>query len=190
MKVTHTDQHMYRNKYCGPAAVSVIAGITAEAAAEKFREYRDANNTRGKARQSKTQHAGIVGVWNKEMIPVLKTLGVKTNLVKMNGYVRSSSGRKWVRSGPTLRAYADELKPNVTYLFNVTNHYVTVRNGMVYDNWHNEGKPISEHRAARKKFPKAWEVTPAKPAKPAQPLPPMPKPRPNKKSPTIQPSLF
>lgn len=189
MKVTHSKETKLANRYCGPAAVSVITGITAEAAAEEFRAYRDANNTRMRAGESKTQHAGIVGVWNKEMVPVLKRLGVKTKLVKENDYVLSSTGRSWVREGTTVRGYADELKPNVTYLFNVTRHYITIRNGIVYDNWHNEGKPISEHRATRKKFAKVWEVTPA-PAKPAQPEPPKPQPRPNKKSPIHQPSLF
>jgi hypothetical protein len=141
--VTHADVR-YPNHFCGPAAVSVITGCTAECAVEWYRLYRERRAGRtptGRARN-------IRGVWNAETRWVLTQLGYSSTEVKY-----------WPHDErPTLAAFLKNRDKRATLMISYGGHLVVINGQTAVDGhlrlWVND----LPRRRARVSY--VWAVTP------------------------------
>jgi hypothetical protein len=111
--VTH-NKTGFRNSYCGPAALSAIAGITAEQAAMLLR------------------HVGgrraICSTYDHEMVRALSVLGLKIE-------------EQHVVGTPTVKRWK---KPKGKLLVAVTGHYIAVQSGKFWDSFNNSGTSLKK----------------------------------------------
>lgn len=117
-------------RWCGPYALSLISGRT----------YEDAYAFAKK----KLKKRAIMGMYNHQFKAVARALGFK----KFEwDYSPRSSGR------PTLRLFADWMKPNRLYVVQLTRHYVTVntKDWTVQCNLTGKWEPLAECRTKKKK---------------------------------------
>ena len=110
------------NRYCGPAALSAIAGITTDTAAQILREI--------------TGQRSIGGVTIASMIEALSRLGFCLRdpiryLDTQAGSLQRPTLARWLREYP--RTAEDVV------LVCVTGHYLVVKGRKVYDNYHPNG---------------------------------------------------
>jgi len=106
--VTHNEKG-HRNNYCGPAAISALAGITAEEAAAVLRHVSDSR--------------AIRGVFSHHATAALRKLGLEaTPIVNVEGKPLSKA----------------RLGSGKVFVF-VTGHFVAVEGRRLWDNSNNDG---------------------------------------------------
>lgn len=141
--VSHADVR-HPNHFCGPAAISVLTGCTAECAVEWFRlrrEKRAGPTPTGRPRQ-------IRGVYNNEMRWVLTQLGYTS---RETGY--------WTRdNAPTLAAFLNGRDRQATLLVVYGRHLVVMRGNMAVD----DGRRlwVSDLPRRRARVSRAWVIEP------------------------------
>lgn len=120
--------------YCGPGALMAVTG-------KRLPEVRAAIN---KAR-GKPAHIGVCGLQRKFLLQAISELG-------MDYYVFPESCLP-ERFNTLEKLVKDHnwCLPFLTYIVNVTGHYVAVHDGKVVDNQIRFGCPIEEHPSRRKK---------------------------------------
>lgn len=111
--ITHNEKGL-RNNYCGPAALSAIAGITSEQAAALLRHI-------GGRR-------AICTTYDREMIGAMKALGLK---IQQKHFFGKPTVKKWKR-------------PKGKLLVAVTGHYICVQSGKFWDNYNQTGTPLKK----------------------------------------------
>lgn len=125
-------------KYCGPAAISSIAGCTAELAAAWL------NHQRGRG-----HHFQARGVFHSDMRDVLAEFGL--SLHRRDRHPRGS--------GPTLvRWIKERTDPGTLYLVNVTGHYVVAQGRILVDSHRKTPTFIHNFPGRRKRVVMAWAV--------------------------------
>ena len=141
--VTHADVR-YTNTFCGPAAISVITGCTAECAVEWFRlrrEKRAGPTPTGRPRQ-------IRGVYHSEMRWVLTQLGYT-----------SRETAYWTRDDrPTLAAFIKGRDRKATLLVSYGGHLVVMQGNTALDGGHRLWVGDLPRRRAR--VSRAWIIEP------------------------------
>lgn len=124
-----------RNTYCGPAAVSAIAGVTSDMAAALFREY--------------TERAQCRWVFDNETSVVLASLGYRM--------LRQDSFKKGER--PTLNRWLDKRENfDAVYLVNVTSHYVIVCGRTFADSSRRRGCNVADMPKPRARVIQSWLI--------------------------------
>jgi hypothetical protein len=131
-----------RRVYCGPYAIAVLTGVPVTRIEKMLRRRRKG------WRDDLGRKLPIKSAGNTECIRVLETLGCKVERVS--------------DLQPTLGAFCrDREFVSLTYLVNVTDHYVVVHKGTYCDSGtRGVPKPIADAGScARWKVHKAWVVT-------------------------------
>lgn len=114
--VTHVDHpDLPRNKWCGPAAVSILTGMPAEEAAEWIRLRRGQSGTT----------KGIMSVWSSEVLAALAATGCR--ITRCDISVRQASRQSETDHRPTLTQWLRFRNRKATYLINAGHHFIVVR---------------------------------------------------------------
>jgi hypothetical protein len=125
-----------RNRYCGPAAISSIAGVTTDLAAEVVRELGD--------------RVSIKSMQNAEMRAVLPSFGFKATL---EASYRKSEGP------PNLKAWLDRReKFDATYLVHITGHYLVVSGRWFADSTRRKPVDVRDAPHMRCRVRNAWRI--------------------------------
>jgi hypothetical protein len=112
--VTHRAD-LGHNRYCGPAAVSIITGRTAECAVRWMLVAR--------GYEPGERNGGIKGSWATEVGRALHALGYKLD-----------AGEDWLRDRPTLARWLRDRTPAQrarTYLVSAGHHFLVVRGNKI-----------------------------------------------------------
>ena len=131
--------------YCGPTSLSAITGLGTGTITKIVRKMRRKN---GRAQ-------AVKGMWNDEMLHVLKLLKYKAEIVFRYWEVKSGEGRA------TFAKWADYHADGTSvYLVQLTGHYVVYHAGRVVCTSKN-GRlhPVAENRHLRKLVKRAWRVS-------------------------------
>ena len=124
-----------RNGYCGPAAVSAIAGIDSDIAAAIMRRI--------------SGRRAIKGSYDREVTGALRVLGY--------GFRRSEV---YNDKPPTLKQWASRREDrNQTCLVEVTGHWLVVRGYTLADSFHKQPVDIAEAKSQRCRVRAVWVVT-------------------------------
>lgn len=124
-----------RNKYCGPAAVSAVAGVSTDRAAALMRH--------------KGGRRSIRGAFNHEVLGAFRYLGWDN--------IMTDSFRKGRR--PTLARWLDgDRCRKSAYLVNVTGHYVVVRGDWFADSRQREPVHVDAAPGRRARVVKTWRL--------------------------------
>ena len=110
------------NRYCGPAALSAIAGITTDTAAQVLREI--------------TGRRAICGVTIAAMREALRRLGFR-----VHDPIRYLDAQAGSLQRPTLARWLQEYPRGAEdiVLVCLTGHYLIVKDRRIYDNHHPDG---------------------------------------------------
>jgi len=120
--------------YCGPSALIAVTG-------KRLPEVRAAIN---KAR-GKPAHTGVCGLSRNYLLQAIKELGKSYYVVPVEFLPADSQTlEKLVKN-------KNWCLPFLTYIVNITGHYVAVHDGKVMDNRIRFGCPVEEHPSRRKK---------------------------------------
>lgn len=116
------------NRFCGPAAVASLTGLTTDEASRLIRRFS------GKSR--------TMGVRSLHMIQALRSTGIKVG------------ARRTVFGAPTLKQWTSTIEPGC-YLVTVTNHYMVVRvtktTIQVVDSFNKEPTRIQDVKGIRRR---------------------------------------
>lgn len=137
MQVTH-DRSIPREIYCGPAALSAALGVTAENVAATI------NNLRREPVGTQVRKSNT-----SEIESVLRFTGTSV--------VERVNWHRFTRPLPTLTQWMNHTAlSGRTYILLLTGHWVTYRDGIVYDSHHNQGEavnvPNAPYRRKRVRF--------------------------------------
>jgi hypothetical protein len=137
--VKHSSDTKRRNEFCGPAALSILMGITAEAAACRVRTFRRKWRTQTVFKARKHQAHGIVSVSHNEMISVLSASGYAAFNVDLKSPMNLSQFEK----------HRTVEQRRESMLVHVTGHYVVIKGDKLFDNHHPNGTVLSEYEKRR-----------------------------------------
>jgi hypothetical protein len=126
-----------RNGYCGPGALSILAGVDTDTAAAVLRRI--------------TGKRAVYGVWMSDMVRALRALGLTPTCIYRKG-----------TKGVTLERWAPQQQDG-RYLVSVTGHYCVVRvhHGagiFVCDNHTFHELPLARYRQRRKRLKQGWKI--------------------------------
>lgn len=138
-----------RTMWCGPYALALLSGLSYDEAYRKA--LRSINVRRGKEaverglRRDYWQRAALKGVSHYEMRVAAKALGIKIE------WKLDARRRQYEHHGVTLLTFVREhTVKGKTYLVSAANHYVVVRDGIVYDNTLTKpAHPVEEYPRAK-----------------------------------------
>lgn len=120
--------------YCGPAAIMSITGMRLPEVRAAINSCRGMRENQGVMRITARLLEQSMQKLNIEYIK--HTCPVKTNLLTLN---------------------LKELKPDVRYIVNITNHFVTMQNGLLIDNHYRFGTDVDDCRWMRKNVKAYYE---------------------------------
>jgi hypothetical protein len=127
---------MKQNNWCVPFALAFISGKTPNDIVDLIKEER------GETR-------AVRGVNQRHYLPVLAHLGFK-----ITATVR--------RPGMTIRKWAANRAKwgdKSTWLITNVGHMMVYRDGIIYDNGHPDGSPVSIHKYGVARLRDAWQVS-------------------------------
>jgi len=120
------------NRYCGPAAISALTGITTTDAARLLRHV--------------TGRRSITGVYCSDVIQALRLVGMTVYSVD-----------SWNETPPTITQWRKR-RPSGDLLVSVTGHLITVKGNRFWDNSHHHGAPLTS-LPARKRVQSVFRVS-------------------------------
>lgn len=126
-------------EWCGPTALAVLTGLSYDEAYEKMK--RAINRQRGKEavarglRRDYWKKSAFKGVSTYEIRIAGKALGLKIKWAIERGTI----SRRALRGTTLLTFVREHTVKGKTYLVVAGNHYVVVRDGLVYDNTRSNG---------------------------------------------------
>jgi len=131
--------------YCGPTSLSAITGLGTGTITKIVRKMRQKN---GRAQ-------AVKGMWNDEMLHVLKLLKYQAEITFR--YWEVKSGEKRTTFAKWADYHADKTS---VYLVQLTGHYVVYHSGRVVCTSKN-GRlhPVAENRHLRKMVKRVWRVS-------------------------------
>jgi hypothetical protein len=149
------------NKFCGPAALSLLTGRHVDSCIKEIRAFRNRDGF-----LSGFRRRPVKGMDKTEVVRVLNRMGYmpqtvfhwELDHVPLKSLDEQDSGK------PTLVAFMRWLKkhpcwsPKKKYLVMVTDHYVVVRGRKLFDNHNPEGVFFGRYDRRRKRVIQAWEV--------------------------------
>ena len=135
-----------RNSYCGPAAISTVAGVTTDEAARIIRERR-------------AYYRPVRGCHYYEVLQALNLLGYTFESYTSIGKLQ----RGVVRLQPTLKQWLAERDRRAdhsqVFLVNVTGHFIVIRGSILVDSHHRNGELIEDVGGLRRRVKRAWKLT-------------------------------
>lgn len=115
---------MDKTLWCGPFALHILTGKSYESCVNILKE-------------TSIGESPVSGVWTGSLINALKSQGLRLNMLKADGSY-TLSGFKGIKG---------------LFLCEIREHYVVIKNGIMYDNAHPNGSDPTRHRVLR-----AYEV--------------------------------
>ncbi len=128
MKVRHSKAkgvNPHRQRWCGPAAISALLGITVERATEEI--------NRGRARRKKLNSV-VKGSWPEELDDVARTFGKRLIL-------------EWDHEIGTVTQMLKRVDGSARYLVFITRHFFALKGRRAYDNYNLNGWLIRRNGA-------------------------------------------
>jgi len=130
-----------RNRFCGPAALSAILGISCENAALRIRE--------------KSGKRSCMGTWAPELRVVLRDFGLDFVSEEEIGRVIRPTFAQWLKA----RSEADRCR---LYMIAAGHHWIVVKGGLIVDSM--QGMTIeSESQHKRKRVAEVYEIRDTRP---------------------------
>jgi len=126
--------------YCGPTAISAVSGEPISKIHKMLRRAR--KEWGGWVKDDRGRRLPIKGVYNSEMLKVMKRLGYKAI--------------PHVEHGMTFREFLDDRGHMGPFIVNVTGHYIAVSHGMLCDNSTKTPIPVSEYSGRNKRVQRFW----------------------------------
>ena len=141
MAATKLHPAIGKNRYCGPAALSIITGLSTDECAKVLREV--------------SGRRAIYGIGSHYMIQAMQRLGVD----HVRRDADTSCDPSCIGIGRTLAVWMTAA-PVSRYLLVITGHYVVcdTQSGMVCDNGTVYPLAIDRYRKARKHVRQAWRL--------------------------------
>ena len=130
-----------RNSYCGPAAISTVAGVTTDEAARIRHERRPCRRP-------------VRGCHYREVLHALSLLGYVCKPAADVEYTRAQR--------PTLKQWLAERASEDTsqvFLVNVTGHFIVIRGSILVDSHYRNGELIEDVGGLRRRVKRAWKLT-------------------------------
>lgn len=137
------------NKFCGPLTIAAITDATPGEAAELIFDCAD----RSKRHRSLKSPAGVKGIYNTEMLAVLRGLGYRcfwesgiasATYIRFIGMTRRTvtdgapySSLIWKIKRRTLRTFVAKLDPALTVVVQLRGHYILIHDGKLCDTYTN-----------------------------------------------------
>lgn len=143
------------NRYCGPAALSLLTGEHVDKCVIALRDVRRARRP-GK-------RVAIRGVHNVEMLRALRDFGFHYNALHVQLDYPIKHKSKGAAYYPTLVKFLQwkrDRTPDQRFLLSTGHHYVVLRGNKIYDNYHPAGVFIRQYEHRRVRVRSAWEVSP------------------------------
>jgi len=134
MKVIRNDRD---NRYCGPAALSLITGRPVSECTEELRRH--------------TGQRAIRGVYRNDLLDVSRRMGTRL----INVPVIGTPGQQRPTLVKLLRQLRERHADDV-YLINITGHYIVLKGIKLFDNVNPDGVFIRRYAHRRKRVKYVW----------------------------------
>lgn len=141
--------HSNAHRWCGPASLALMFGLTYEEAVRRIK-------LRRRKKSCYDPDAKVAGMYASEVEEILREWAAERGM-----QLCFVSPKGLTAKNPTLRRFREQLAEDIwerPMLIEVTRHYVVVEGARLWDNGAPNGVPLSESRYIRRHVVKGWRL--------------------------------